>query len=76
MARKLYNICITKGSYKKDGEDKKIFLTVGSVLESDTGPFILLDPTINFAAFPRLEGRDMLMLSLYKPKKPNPKNSF
>jgi hypothetical protein len=73
--RKLYDICLAKGSYQKDGKDKKRYQNIGSVMQGNTGPFILLDPTVNYAAFPRQDGKDMLMVSLFKPKT-EPQNVF
>jgi hypothetical protein len=58
-----------KGSYEKDGETKKAFVKIGTVMKSDDKPaYMLLDPTFNYGAFPRPEGRDMLMISFFKPK--------
>jgi hypothetical protein len=36
--------------------------------DEDGKKFILLDPTVNLAAFKRDEGRDSVMVSLFDPK--------
>ena len=37
MAKKVYDAVATVGEYKKDGETKKRYLTVGAVFENDKG---------------------------------------
>ena len=60
---------VKHGTYQKDGETKNSYRTVGSMMEDDNGSkFILIDPTVNFAAFKRDEGRDSVMVSLFDPK--------
>lgn len=70
MATKVkYNITTVVGSYEKNGETKKKYLTLGTVMEKDDNSrFILLDPLVNLAAIPRPEGRDRIICSLMEPK--------
>ena len=71
-----YNITTVVGSYQKDGETKKRYATVGKVMEKDDqSRFILIDPTFNFAAVKREEGRDMVICSLMEPKDNNKQSS-
>lgn len=64
-----YNITTVVGSYEKNGETKKRYVTVGQVMEKDdSSRFILIDPTFNFAAIKREEGRDKVICSLMEPK--------
>jgi hypothetical protein len=76
VAKKLYDICIVRQTYQKDGKDKKSWLNIGSVMQSDNGPFILLDVAVNYAAFPRQEGKNMLMASLFKPQEKRSSEPF
>ena len=71
MVKKIYNACISRGTYKaRDGSTKNKYLSIGSIWQGENGNvFLLLDPSINYAAFPRKEGREMLMVQLYKPRK-------
>ena len=56
-------------TYEKNGETKNSYRTIGSMMEDEDGKkFILLDPTVNLAAFKRDEGRDSVMVSLFDPK--------
>ena len=61
---------VKHGTYQnKEGETKNNYRTIGSLMENDDGgKFILLDPTVNLAAFKRDEGRDSVMVSLFDPK--------
>ena len=60
---------VKHGTYQKDGETNNNYKTIGSLLEDESGSkFILLDPTVNLAAFKRDEGRDSVMVSLFDPK--------
>ncbi len=53
----------------KEGETKNSYRTVGSLMESEDGnKFIMIDPTFNFAAVKRDEGRDMVLVSMFEPK--------
>jgi hypothetical protein len=43
-------ICIATGTYKKDGQDKTIWQTVGAVFEKDNGSIsIAIDPIFDLA---------------------------
>lgn len=68
---KKYDIVATTGTYQKNGETKNRFKNVGVVMEKDGKPFILLDRTFNPAGLPTQDGRDTVLLSLYKPQDKN-----
>lgn len=52
MARKTHELKVKHGTYLKDGEEKNSYKTIGLVMANDDGgEFIMLDPTINLAAF-------------------------
>lgn len=67
--KKLYDLTVVTGTYEKNGETKRRYMQIGSMMESDDGkPFILLDPLVNLAAVPKQEGRDRVMVSCFEPK--------
>ena len=62
MAKKL---AVANGQYEKDGQMKTRWVNVGVILNKDGKEFCLIDPTINFAAFPREQGKDMVMVGVF-----------
>lgn len=70
---KKYDIAVKTGSYqdRATGQNKNRYQTIGSVMQGDDGPFILLDPLINLAAVPRQDGKDRIICSLFEPRDPN-----
>ena len=62
---KLGDICIKNGTYEKGGETKNRYVNVGAIMENDNGMYVLLDPTINLAAFDR-EGKTSVIASVFK----------
>lgn len=67
---KLYDLAVKTRTYKDSaGNDKAVWKTVGSVLETKNGgKVILLDRTFNPAGCPADEGRDTVMISMFEPK--------
>ena len=67
---KKYDIAVKTGSYqdRATGQTKNRYQNIGSVMQGDNGPFILLDPMINLAAVPREEGKDRIICSLFEPR--------
>lgn len=67
---KKYDIAVKVGSYqdRATGQNKNRYQNIGSVMQGDDGPFILLDPLINLAAVPRQEGKDRIICSLFEPR--------
>jgi len=63
MAKKL---SVANGTYLKDGVEKTRWVNVGVILEKNGKEFCLIDPTINFAAFPREQGKDMVMVGVFE----------
>ncbi len=59
-------LAVANGSYMKDGQEKTRWVNVGVIGVSQNGKeYMLIDPTINFAAFPREEGKDMVMVGIF-----------
>ena len=71
---KLGDICIKNGTYEKDGETKNRYVNVGAIMENDNGMYVLLDPTINLAAFER-DGKSSVIASVFK-KEQNSNTDF
>ncbi len=66
---KIKDLATVVGTYEKNGETRKRYLTVGALMSSsDGGQFILLDPLVNFGAIPRKEGSDRVLISMFEPK--------
>jgi len=59
-------LAIGNGKYMKDGVEKTRWINVGVIGVGSNGKeYMMIDPTINFAAFHRDEGRDMVMVSIF-----------
>ncbi len=76
MAKK-YDAVIAVGSYTNaQGETKKRYLNIGAVMESEHGPYMLLDAHIlsmQVFALANKERRDSVLVSLFSPdRSPQP----
>ena len=70
--KKKYDLCVKTGSYESKGETKNRYKNVGLILENEEGKkMVMIDPTFNFAAVKREEGKDMIICSLMEPKDNN-----
>ena len=59
-------LAVANGSYLKDGQEKTRWVNVGVIGVAQNGKeYMLIDPTINFAAFPREQGKDMVMVGIF-----------
>ncbi len=62
---KKYDLCVKSGTYTdRNGNEKTNWENIG-VMVDDGSPYILLKPYINLAGFPREEGRNHLIVSLF-----------
>lgn len=69
MSKKTHDLVVKSGTYQKDGETKSRYKNIGMILtKDDGGEIILIDPLINFAAVPREEGRDYVVVSKFEVK--------
>ena len=69
---KKYDLAVKTGTYEKNGETKNRYKTVGLILENEENKkMVMIDPTFNFAAVKREDGKDMVMVSMFEPKKDN-----
>jgi len=59
-------LAIANGKYMKDGVEKTKWVNIGIINTSQNGKeYMLLDPTINLAGFPREEGKSSVMVSIF-----------
>lgn len=60
-------LAVANGSYtNSNGEQKTKWVSVGVIGMSQNGKeYMLIDPTINFAGFPREDGKDMVMVGIF-----------
>lgn len=67
MAKKLYDVVATVGSYTdRQGNEKRRYENVGVMMEGDKGPYLMLKRTFNLAGVPT--DRDTVLLSLFEPR--------
>lgn len=62
---KKYDLCVKSGTYTdRNGNEKTNWENIG-VMVDDGSRYILLKPYINLAGFPREEGRNHLIVSVF-----------
>jgi len=65
-------LAVANGTYQKDGQEKTRWVNIGIINTTNEGKeYMLIDPTINFAAFPRQEGKDMVMVGVFEEQNNN-----
>ncbi|CAB4164305.1 hypothetical protein UFOVP826_21 [uncultured Caudovirales phage] len=64
----IQNLVAVVGSYTKNGQEKKIYRTVGKFIQGDKGPYVLLNKDFNPAGVPSKEGSDTISLGIYDQK--------
>ena len=65
-------LSVANGTYEKNGETKTRWVNVGILNTTAEGKeYMLIDPTINFAAFQRQEGKDMVMVGVFEEQQQN-----
>ena len=66
---KKYTIKCKTGSYQAaDGTTKNRYIEIGSIIEGDRGPFMLLSRVFNPAGIDVEAGKDMIVCSLFEQK--------
>ena len=66
---KLYDMAVKTGEYTtSDDETKGRYENIGAVMKSENGSFCLLKKTFNPAGVQTAEGKDSIIVSLFKPK--------
>ena len=72
---KKYDLCVRISYTDKNGDNKTSWENVGVMMENGNGPYILIKPWVNFAGFPREEGRSHLIVSLFEHKESEQRSS-
>lgn len=73
--RKLYDLCVKTGSYQKDGETRNRYENIGALMEGDNGKFIFLKKTFNPAGVETQDGRESIIVSMFKEGGNNQQNN-
>ena len=72
---KKYDLCVRMNYTDKNGDTKTTWENIGVMMENGNGPYILIKPWVNFAGFPREEGRSHLIVSLFEHKETEQRSS-
>lgn len=68
MASKMYDVAVKTGSYTdQSGATKGRYENIGIMMESESGPYLMLKRTFNPAGVPNPENRDTVICSLFSP---------
>jgi hypothetical protein len=59
---------MVESSYRKDGGNKRVYQNIGSVIQEESGLFMLLAPSTGYAVFSRQYDGKMPIISLFKPE--------
>jgi len=66
MATKLYDLVVKTGEYQQDGQTKGRYENVGSMMQGDNGPFLILKRTFNPAGVINPENKDSVIVSCFE----------
>ena len=64
---KKYDLVVKTGEYQKNGETKGRYENVGSVMQGEKGPYIILKRTFNPAGIINPDNRDSVLISCFAP---------
>ena len=68
---KLYDLAVVTRKYTKDGQEKSNWLNIGSIIQGDNSPFMILKAHFNPAGLSRKENSESIVVSLFTPKDSN-----
>lgn len=71
MATKKYDLAIKTGEYESQGQKKGRYQNIGSVMQGDNGPYIMLNALFvssQLNGIANRERRDSLLVSMFEPK--------
>lgn len=71
MATKKYDLAIKTGEYEVQGQKKGRYQNIGSVMQGDNGPYIMLNALFvssQLNGIANRERRDSLLVSMFEPK--------
>ena len=64
---KKYDLAVKTGEYQKDGQTKGRYENVGSVMQGENGPYLILKRTFNPAGIANPDNRDSVIISCFEP---------
>ena len=68
MTSKTHDLVVKVGEYQVNGETKSRYENIGSMMQGDKGPFLILKRTFNPAGVVNPENRDSLIVSCFEPQ--------
>lgn len=68
MASKMYDVVVKTGEYQSNGETKGRYENIGTMMQGDNGPFLILKRTFNPAGVPNPDNKDSVLVSLFEPQ--------
>lgn len=72
MATKLYDVTVKTGEYTNNqGENKGRYENIGTMMQGDKGPFLILKRTFNPAGVPNPDNKDSVICSCFEPQQQN-----
>lgn len=72
MAQKLYDVTVKTGEYtNSQGETKGRYENIGTMMQGDKGPFLILKRTFNPAGVPNPDNKDSVICSCFEPQQQN-----
>tara|TARA_R110002020_G_scaffold54301_1_gene151544 strand:+ start:688 stop:1044 length:357 start_codon:yes stop_codon:yes gene_type:complete len=72
MAQKLYDVTVKTGEYTNNqGETKGRYENIGTMMQGDNGPFLILKRTFNPAGVPNPDNKDSVICSCFEPQQQN-----
>lgn len=66
---KMYDVVVKTGEYQNNqGETKGRYENVGTMMQGDNGPYLILKRTFNPAGVPNPDNKDSVIVSLFAPQ--------
>lgn len=65
----MYDVVVKTGEYTNgQGEQKSRYENIGTMMQGDNGPFLILKRTFNPAGVPNPDNKDSVIVSLFEPQ--------
>lgn len=68
MSTKLYDLVVKTGEYQTNGETKGRYENIGSMMQGENGPFLIMKRTFNPAGVANPENKDSIIVSCFEPQ--------
>ena len=66
-SRKTHDLVVKTGEYQQNGETKSRYENIGSMMEGDNGPFLIMKRTFNPAGVVNPENKDSVIIGCFTP---------